>query len=110
MGSQSVEYFKGKRDLSQGDPTSQFLFMIVMDYLPRGLKSMVQTKKFYFHPKCHIARIMHLMFADDLVLFTNGKESSITEIYNAVNKFLEALGLSVNKHKSQVFLGGLMTS
>ncbi|GAA0142619.1 hypothetical protein LIER_03474 [Lithospermum erythrorhizon] len=65
-------YFEGKRGLRQGDPMSPALFLLCIEYLSRLLKVKIGRDIFSFHPKCQGARITHLTFADDLMLFSYG--------------------------------------
>ncbi|XP_057948369.1 uncharacterized protein LOC131144039 [Malania oleifera] len=65
-------FFKGRKRLRQGDPLSPLLFVICLEYLSRLLKSLEGKFRFKFHPKCKELKITHLVFADDLMLFSNG--------------------------------------
>lgn len=66
-------YFAGKRGLSQGDPISPLLFVMIIEYLSRVLTKMEQLPDFRFHPMCKKIRLNHLCFADDLMIFCKGK-------------------------------------
>ncbi|KAL9677830.1 hypothetical protein QQ045_015666 [Rhodiola kirilowii] len=102
-----VDYFEGKRGLRQGDPISPLLFTIAMDYLSSLLSGLSKKQGFYHHPKCHRVDLKHLIFADDLFLFSSGRCSSVAVLKEALGKFLQCSGLEVNSDKSQLFLAGM---
>ncbi|KAL9674031.1 hypothetical protein QQ045_030297 [Rhodiola kirilowii] len=77
-------YFEGRRGLCQGDPLSPFLFTIVMEYLFRMLRGLSNKDGYYFHPKCHRIRLSHILFADDLFLFSSGRNSAILALKEAL--------------------------
>ncbi|CAM8945788.1 unnamed protein product [Rhodiola kirilowii] len=107
INGEMVDFFEGKRGLRQGDPLSPFLFTIAMEYLSRLLLSLNKAEGFYYHPKCHRIKLTHIMFADDLILFSSGRNSAIEAIKEVVFKFLESSGLSINAQKSSLFTGGM---
>ncbi|KAL9668864.1 hypothetical protein QQ045_006404 [Rhodiola kirilowii] len=76
-----VNYFEGKRGLCQG-------WLLFPFQVPR-------------------VKLSHILFADDLFLFSNGRNCSILALKKAVDHFLAASGLSINSGKSQIFAGGL---
>ena len=49
---------------------------------------------------------MHLMFADDFVLFYNADKTSVESLMQAFHKFSQCSGLEANQAKSQAMLGG----
>lgn len=62
--------FEAKKGLRQGDPMSPFLFAIGMEYLSRCLDELRLTPDFNFHPRCEKLNLTHMMFADDLLMFS----------------------------------------
>lgn len=62
--------FKGRRGLREGDTLSPLLFVLVMEYLSRLLKDISDMPGFRFHPHCKENKIVLLMFADDLMVFS----------------------------------------
>ncbi|XP_020266817.1 uncharacterized protein LOC109842337 [Asparagus officinalis] len=70
-------YFKGDRGLRQGDPLSPYLVILCMEYLSRSLNLLKHDKSFKYHPKCAKVKIAHLIFADDLFLFSRGVDENV---------------------------------
>ncbi|KAL9679417.1 hypothetical protein QQ045_017277 [Rhodiola kirilowii] len=107
INGEMVDFFEGKRGLRQDDPLSPFLFIIAMEGLSRMLQKLNKTVGFYYHPKCHKIKLSHIMCADNLILFSSGRNSTVSAIKEVVYKFLECSGLSINVHKSNLFTGGM---
>jgi len=51
-------------------------------------------------------KITHLLFVDDILLFSNGRRNKSHELKRILDLFLKATSLQVNKEKSQLLLGG----
>ncbi|KAL9661428.1 hypothetical protein QQ045_026252 [Rhodiola kirilowii] len=101
------DFFEGKRGIRQGDPLSPFLFTIAMECLSRMLQRLNKADGFYHHPKCHRIKLSYIMFADDLIVFSSGRQSAISDIKRVVSQFLKCSGLAINFQKSHLFLGGM---
>lgn len=95
-----------KRGICRADPLSPFLFVIVMDYLSRvleesykkGITEGFSTKNSRFH-------VSHLLFADDILLFSSPSESKMKNLNLLLKGFDVAIGLNINLHKSSLFGG-----
>ncbi|KAL9688535.1 hypothetical protein QQ045_032957 [Rhodiola kirilowii] len=107
INGEMVDYFNGKRGIRQGDPLSPFLFLLAMEYLSHLLGKLDKKSGFYYHPKCHRIDLKHILFADDLLLFSSGRISSIITLKKTMDTFLAASGLYINLEKSQVFVAGM---
>lgn len=99
--------FKGNRGLKQGDPLSPLLFVISMEYLTRLYKQAASQKGFKFHPHCKDLKMTHLMFADDLIVFSKADPTTIRFLMEAFHHFSACTGLKANEAKSQVVFGGV---
>ncbi|KAL0336702.1 UNVERIFIED_CONTAM: hypothetical protein Sradi_4882100 [Sesamum radiatum] len=77
--------FPGKKGLRQGDPMSPALFLFCMEYFSRLIKRSTANSDFNFHPKCAKLKITHLLFADDLMLFSRGDLPSIHILMSVSN-------------------------
>ncbi|KAL2224581.1 UNVERIFIED_CONTAM: Retrovirus-related Pol polyprotein from type-2 retrotransposable element R2DM [Sesamum indicum] len=89
-------FFPGKKGLQQGDPMSPALFLLSMEYLSRMIKRKTSNSDFNYHPKCEKLKITHLLFADDLMLFSRGDLPSIHILMECLKVFRDVSGLSVN--------------
>ncbi|XP_056686064.1 uncharacterized protein [Spinacia oleracea] len=81
----STKPFSAKKGLRQGDPMSPFLFAIGMEYLTRHLKQLQTQPDFNFHPKCEKLAITHLMFADDLLMFSRADIQFVKMMFTEAN-------------------------
>ncbi|KAL2250161.1 UNVERIFIED_CONTAM: Retrovirus-related Pol polyprotein from type-2 retrotransposable element R2DM [Sesamum indicum] len=100
-------FFLGKKGLRQGDPMSPALFLLSMEYLSRLVKRKTSSSDFNYHPKCEKLKIMHLLFVDDLMLFSRGDLPSIHVLMECLQEFRDASSLSVNTSKSCIFTMGV---
>ncbi|XP_062118784.1 uncharacterized protein LOC133832460 [Humulus lupulus] len=99
--------FKGEKGLRQGDPMSSLLFVLIMEYLTRGLQLAAHDSTFRFHPMCKSLKLLNLCFADDFILFCKGTLSAVRVFKVALEDFSAAIGLSINTSKSHIFFGGV---
>lgn len=80
-------FFAGKKGLRQGDSISSYLFILVMEALSKLLEKSATEGDFRLHPNCSDPRIIHLLFADDLLVFTDGSRHSISRITSIMAEF-----------------------
>ncbi|XP_010484758.1 PREDICTED: uncharacterized protein LOC104763036 [Camelina sativa] len=100
-------YFKGGRGLRQGDPLSPTLFVIAMEALSNLLSLRFDSGRIGYHPLGRNPIISHLAFADDLMIFFDGRNSSLQEISSLLDDFKDLSGLSMNSDKSTLFAAGI---
>ncbi|KAK5834633.1 hypothetical protein PVK06_010309 [Gossypium arboreum] len=74
------ELMRGK-GIRQGDPPSLYLFVLAMDVLSKLLDVAAINTLFKYHLKCLRVRLTHLMFADDLLIFSKGTTDSVAGVY-----------------------------
>jgi len=72
--------FCSERGLRQGCSLSPYLFVICMQVLSEMLDKSAMEGKIGYHPQCQKLKLTHLCFADDLLVFTDGKKRSIEGI------------------------------
>ncbi|XP_074265530.1 uncharacterized protein LOC141587968 [Silene latifolia] len=78
-----------------------------MEYLSRILDHVTTTMSFKFHPLCGRLQLSHLLFADDLLLFSKGDTHSIMILLRAFATFSIATGLQMNSMKSNIYFNGV---
>ncbi|CAA7034489.1 unnamed protein product [Microthlaspi erraticum] len=104
-------YFKGKTGLRQGDPLSPILFLMIMNVLSLMLNKAATEGSFDYHPGCEDLQLTHLCFADDLLIFLEGSERSLSGVLSVLSSFERMSGLGINLQKTSMFCQGLdMTS
>ncbi|KAG7587049.1 Reverse transcriptase domain [Arabidopsis thaliana x Arabidopsis arenosa] len=77
-----------------------------MDVLSKKLDKGVIEQRFGLHPQCVVPMITHLSFADDILIFFDGTEVSLTGILHILDEFKLESGLGINKNKTALFLDG----
>lgn len=70
-------FFRSERGLRQGCSLSPYLFVICMHVLSKWLDKAAAESTIGYHPSCQNIKLTHLCFADDLLVFTDGKKRSI---------------------------------
>lgn len=100
-------FFKGKRGLRQGDPLSPYLFVIAMNCLSLMLNQEARSGQLPYHHRCHITRLTHLSFTDDLLIFIDGSIESVQRVLQVLHEFELRSGLAVSLQKSSFFSSGL---
>ncbi|CAN0877149.1 LINE-1 reverse transcriptase homolog, partial [Linum grandiflorum] len=96
-------FFKARRGLRQGDPLSPLLFVIGMEVLHCLASRVAAAGYIPFHPRCNKLGIVHLCFADDLMMFTNGTVHGVRQLKHLLGTFRSISGLGINPSKSTLF-------
>ncbi|XP_074300685.1 uncharacterized protein LOC141631984 [Silene latifolia] len=78
-----------------------------MEVLFRLLRSLLTFHGFSYHPKCIKINLTHLIFTDDLLVFTRGDLPSVQAVDTCLSLFAAYSGLRVNPVKSNLFFGGV---
>ncbi|XP_062086128.1 uncharacterized protein LOC133792235 [Humulus lupulus] len=101
--------FKGEKGKRQGDPISPLIFVLIMGYLTRRLQLVAQRSTFRYHPMWQSLKLLSLCFADDLILFFKGTQSTVRVLKVALEEFSSTTGLHVNTSNSHIYFGGVTT-
>lgn len=100
-------FFKGKRGLRHGDPLSPYLFVLAMNFFYISLNKPAEDGRFSYHFKCKEAKLTHLCFADDLLIFVEGNQSAVQEVLDILQDFKEKSSLAISIPKTFFFSSGL---
>lgn len=93
-------FFKSTRGLRQGDPISPYLFCLAMEVFPCLLEKEVERGNITLIPNCKCINLSHLIFADDLMIFSKTDAISLNSIEGVLYTFSSYSGLHVNRDKS----------
>jgi hypothetical protein len=92
LNGSSFGHFQPSWGLRQGDSLSPFLFIIGTEAISRMLHNSLRG----FKISRSDASLNHLLFADDLVIFTSATSSEASIIKNCLDKYSSWLGQFVN--------------
>ncbi|XP_071939796.1 uncharacterized protein [Coffea arabica] len=109
VNGEAAGFFKSSRGLRQGDPVSPALFVLIADFLGRGLHHLLVSQP----GRCFVSSgtpVPYLAFADDMLIFTRCSEECLTAIKGFLTEYQEASGQRVNSIKSSFFLPSGATS
>ncbi|KAL0449157.1 UNVERIFIED_CONTAM: hypothetical protein Slati_1472100 [Sesamum latifolium] len=71
-------FFHSTRGIRQGDPLSPSLFVLLAEYMSKGLnKLMAEQKNLAYRGSLGVS---HLAYADDVIVFTNNRDESLETI------------------------------
>eukprot|EP00253_Pinus_taeda_P029860 PITA_29860 len=99
-------FFKGQRGLRQGCPLSPLLFLLVAEGLSRLIMEAKRTGLIKGLEVDVNLFISHLLFVDDILLFTNGSLNEVKELKIILDLFMKATGMQINLRKSHFILEG----
>jgi len=105
MGSK-VEGVQRRERVKARDPLSPLLCVLAIEYLTRLTKKNSSQAEFKFHPYCKDLKLAHLIFADNVIIFSKAHPPTLRLIMQIFKEFNMATGLQVNPNKSQVILRG----
>ena len=96
--------FKPTHGLRLGDPLSPYLFILCMEKLSLAINNAVQQGNWEpIHISNSGPKLSHLLFVDDVLLFTKASSSQLHFIRDLFDRFSKASGLKINLHKSRAF-------
>lgn len=98
-------FYKQKRDCARG-PISPLLFVLIMEYFHRCMRTLSNNPDFNYHPKCERLKITNVCFAEDLLLFARGDAGSVRLMMQKFNSFSASTCLKANPTKCRIYFGG----
>lgn len=100
-------YFKGSRGLRQGDPLSPYLFVLAMEILSQLLNKDFLGGRVGLHPAASDPLVIHLAFADDIIVFFDGEYGSLSHISATLDSFSTWSGFTTNRSKIELCTAGM---
>ncbi|KAL2247823.1 UNVERIFIED_CONTAM: hypothetical protein Sindi_2634600 [Sesamum indicum] len=102
---ETAGFFKSSQGLRQGDPLSTALFILAVEALSKGLDPLFnENLGMFYHTNCEV-KISHISYADDVILFTNCEEESLTKLKQFLRNFEESSRQKIN-HAKIAFIPG----
>ncbi|KAL9691450.1 hypothetical protein QQ045_011874 [Rhodiola kirilowii] len=97
-------HFKSNQGVRQGDPLSPSLFIICMEVFSRMLQRGCRSGRIepYF-VKVGAVQVSHLLYVDDILIFSNGSKHSLERLLTIINQFCTNSGQQLNPTKSTIF-------
>ncbi|XP_020597014.1 uncharacterized protein LOC110036821 [Phalaenopsis equestris] len=95
-------FFKANRGLRQGDLSSPTIFILALDYLSKIIDKPGNRKDYNIYLNRSEQDISHLIYADDILIFSRTNKNAIKNQYADMQKFQQASGLEVNKEKNHI--------
>eukprot|EP00253_Pinus_taeda_P013898 PITA_13898 len=90
----ATPFFKGQKGLRQGCPLSPLLFLLVAEGLSQLIHKSRREGKIKGIEAAVNMFISHLLFVDDILVFTNGSINELKELKNIFELFLKATALT----------------
>ena len=78
-----------------------------MQVLSKLLDKAAKQKRIGYHPYCQDLSLTHLCFADDVLVFSDGKKNSIEGILDVFREFAKMSGLNISLDKSTLYMAGV---
>jgi hypothetical protein len=99
-----METFKPSRGIRQGDPLSPYLFILCMEYLSLKILEACENNSWKAIKASRSGLVFfHLIFADDLLFYTEASINSCNTITKVLADFCHLSRQKVNLSKSKVF-------
>ena len=98
------DQFKPNKGVRQGDPLSSYVFILAQEVLSRLLDREFHLKKIS-GDKANLngPAITHVMYADDIVLFSKATRMEAKAINECLDMYCKWLGQCINRSKSDIY-------
>lgn len=97
--------FQSTRGVRQGDPLSPLLFIMMHQLFSFNLKKLERMGSLQpYKPGRSIQPISHLLFADDVLIFSNCRIRSLRCLRDLLQRYERSSGQKINLEKSSIFV------
>jgi hypothetical protein len=100
-------FFQILRGLRQGCPLSPYLFLLVVEGLSRSIMEARRGRSLHGVQVGGNEYLTHLLFVDDVLLFSNGLEAEGRKLQEILQLYCKATSMEINFMKSVIFLNAL---
>ncbi|GJX08250.1 RNA-directed DNA polymerase, eukaryota, reverse transcriptase zinc-binding domain protein [Tanacetum coccineum] len=98
VNGERIGYFKGRRGLKQGDLVSPYLFTLIMEVFSLMLNRQIENHpKFQYHFGCKTMKLIHVCFADDLLVMCHGDSDFVNLCEEDRHAILNVLLFAIGK-------------
>lgn len=102
--------FRSSRGVRQGDPLSPLLFIIAQQILSYNLNHRQDSSVLSpYSLGRKVKPISHLFYADDMLIFTNGRLNSLQRLKQLMGRYEAASGQQINLQKSALYVSKRIT-
>lgn len=102
--------FRSSRGVRQGDPLSPLLFIIAQQILSYNLNHRQDSGVLSpYSLGRKVKPISHLFYADDMLIFTNGRINSLQRLKQLMGRYEAASGQQINLQKSALYVSKRIT-
>ncbi|KAI0524684.1 hypothetical protein KFK09_004066 [Dendrobium nobile] len=103
INGRKTNWIEGKCGFRQGCPLSPYLFILYSQVVSDALNSRKGNVGISISPKA--PRVSHLLYADDILIFSEGKTKVIKELKSFINNYCLWSSQKVNNFKSMILFG-----
>ena len=100
----ALECFEPSRGIRQGDPLSPYIFILCMEYLGHLIEQKCVNGDWVpLKASKDNLGFSHLLFADDIILFSKAEARGCEAILDILGKFCRESGQKINLDKSKIY-------
>lgn len=104
INGKKTQTFKPSKEIRQGDTISPYIFILEIEYLNHLIQEKISSNQLHpFKFKNKEPKISHLLFIDDILLFSKANTHSIEAMNEVLMNFCTISGRKINSNKSKAW-------